>query len=311
LLLAIRQQASVFRSADGEQPISTFGIDSLALAEIIGGVERSCGVRCRLEDCPADPTILQLADLFSGPEVSFDRSQIQPQVPQQVGPRSMDLGRFPRRPALVHRIQAANLQLGGEALSPERVVRRFNGAASGVPLVLVGGLAGSWVSGLARELPAHPVYYLRVLHDYSSHANQDYLTCCYLDWLEACLPQCRPVVVGFCLAGRLALDLSRQMWCRQRMPRLTVLMDWNLGRYKRADPYSGRVAYHINGRSQALSTQSRREIRAELEAITPHTLMTYWAAQSDQSGYIDWDATQLILIKMLAHQAVQQVLAAS
>ncbi len=313
LLIAIRRQATVFRSADGNQPISAFGIDSLALAQIIGSVERASGRRCRLEACPADPTIHQLAELFSDSAQLYAGSGNCREAyinPDQI---TADLARFPLRYALAHQIQAANLQMGGEPMGSDRVVRRFNRAAKGVPVVLIGKLSSHFVSSLADELCDHPLYYLRVLHDYASPVNQSYLTCCYLDWLEACLPECRPVMVGFCLAGRLALDLSRQMWYRARAPRLTVLMDWNVGRYSCQDAYKGVALYHVHEHYHGGSSSKRQEIQAGLLKIAPRTLMTYWSARREPSGqgYIDWQATRQILVDILGHEAVRRIVSAA
>lgn len=312
LFAAIRQHSAAFRSGDGHQPISSFGIDSLALAQIIGSVERSSGIRCRLEACPPDPTIHQLAELFAAPVGPVGEAEAPSQGIADLDQMMVDVRRFPLRTALAHQIQAANVQLSGEPVGPERVVRRFNSNASGVPVVLVGQLSGSMVANFAAELSDHPLYYLRVLHDYASAANQDYLACCCLDWLEACLPECNPVVVGFCLAGRLALDLSRQMWHRQRAPRLCVLMDWNVGRYSSRDAYKGTTIYHVHDCYHRGSLEKRQEIKASLVKLTPNILMAFWGANRDQSDqdYVDWPATQQILINIMRHQAVQPVLAA-
>jgi acyl-CoA synthetase (AMP-forming)/AMP-acid ligase II len=312
LLAEIRQHASLFKVADPRLPLSAFGIDSLALAQIIGTVERASGLPCRLGACPPDPSINELAALFrhSGPlpaasRVANDHSHSLLQL-------SADLSRYPQRGALAHQIQAANLQVGGEPLWPDLVVRRFNGTATGVPLVLLGNMSSSLVQQIAREMADHPVYYMRVLHGYASTVNHTYLVCCYLDWLEACLPDCHPVVVGFCVSGILALDLARQLWRRRHAPRLTVLMDWNVGRVLSSDPYQGTTAYHIHEFFHGGLPERQQEIQASLLQSTPNTLLTYWAANRDQGPepYIDHDATLEILLKILRHDMVKPILMA-
>jgi hypothetical protein len=311
LLAEIRQQASLFKAADPQLPLSAFGIDSLALAQIIGNVERASGLPCRLQACPPDPSIQELAGLFG-------RSIPMPASVGGAGTQlhdlpalTADLRRYPQRPALVHQIQAANLQLGGEALEPDFVVRRFNGTASGVPIVLVGKLTTASVQQIAREMAAYPIYYLRVIHDYASVPNHTYLTCCCLDWLEACLPDCHPVVVGFCLSGVLALDLARQLWRRRHGPRLTLLMDWNVGQERWSDdPYEGNTIYHVHEYFHGGLPERKQAIQAELLKSTPNTLMAYWAANRDEGPdpYIDQDATLEILLKILRHENVQPIL---
>lgn len=311
LLNAIREQATVFRAPDSSQPVSGHGIDSLALAQIIGSVERASGLRCRLEACPPDPTIRQLAALFAQPMDSLGNQFTALRAPPEHEPLSVDLGQFPHRAALSHRIQAANVQLGGESLGPERVVRLFNSKASAVPVILVGQLSGDFVAGLATDLADHPIYYLRVVHDYASEVNREYLACCYLDWLESCLPECHPVVVGFCLASRLALDLSRHLWRRRHAPRLTMLMNWNVGKYRGCDPYPGSVLYHIHEHYHGGLEQKRQEILEGLKRITPSLLMAYWAKRRIQGSgeYIDWVETRQSLLKLMQHPVVQRRLA--
>jgi hypothetical protein len=310
LLVEIRQHASLFKVADPKLRLSSFGIDSLALAQIIGGVERASGLACKLEACPPDPSINELAALFrpSGPLPTA--SGVASEHPHQLSKLTTDLSHYPQRDALGHQIQAANLQLGGESLGPHSVVRRFNTTASGVPIVLLGKMTGSSVQQIVREMADHPIYYMRVLHDYASATNHAYLTCCYLDWIEACLPDCNPVLVGFCLSGVLALDLARQLWRRRHGPRLTILMDWNVGRNHNSDPYQGNTVYHIHEYFHGGLPDQQQRIQASLLESTPNTLLTCWAANRGQGPepYIDHDATLEILLKILRHDMVQSLL---
>ena len=310
LLAEIRQQASLFKVADPKLPLSAFGIDSLALAEIIGNVERISGLHCRLEISPPDPSINELAALFSTSGALPASSGIANNHPHQLSELTADLSRYPQRVALAHQIQAANLQLGGESLGPDSVVRRFNSTAMGVPLLLLGRLNGSMVQQIAYEMADHPIYYMRILHDYASATNHSYLTCCYLDWIEACLPDCHPVLVGFCLSGVLALDLARQLWRRRHAPRLTVLMDWNVGRDRSSDPYQGTTAYHIHEYFHSGLPERQEEIQAGLLKSTPNTLLTYWAAKREEgrAPYTDPDATLEILLRILRHDKVKPIL---
>ena len=312
LLAEIRQHASLFKVADPKLPLSAFGIDSLALAQIIGSVERASGLPCRLEVCPPDPSINELAALFRPFAPPPAASEVANDHPHQLSQLTADLNRYPQRKALAHQILAANLQLGGEQLGPDSVVRRFNSTATGVPLVLLGKMSGPWVRQIAREMADHPVYYMRVLHGYASTTNHTYLTCCYLDWLEACLPDCHPVLVGSCLSGILALDLARQFWMRRHGPRLTVLMDWNVGRDRNSDPYYGTTVYHIHEYFHGGLPERQQDIQASLLQSTPSTLLTYWAANRDQGPepYIDHDATLEILLKILRHDMVKPILMA-
>ncbi|NBQ37738.1 MAG: hypothetical protein EBU42_09405 [Synechococcus sp.] len=74
-----------------------------------------------------------------------------------------DLSRYPQRQAMAEQIRAANLQMGGESVGPDHVIRRFNPNAQAVPLVLTGNLTGPFLQRLAALLPEYPIYYLRLL----------------------------------------------------------------------------------------------------------------------------------------------------
>ena len=305
LLTEMRRHASVFRADDPGQRLSAFGIDSLALAQIIGEVERRSGLICDLEACGPDPRVQDLASLFG---------QVSRPVVVHAGGGGLltDLSRYPQRHAIAEQIRAANLPMAGESLAPDHVIRRFNCEAEAVPVVLVGRLPAPFVHQVVALLPEHPVYYLRVLHDYGSAANHAYLTSCYVDWLEAVLPECKPVLVGLCLAGVLALDVARQLWSRPHRARLTVLMDWNVGRDRHPDPYSGLCAYHIHEHYLQGDPQRRGPIEAQLREHTPQTPLIYWAAarQQNPAQYIDLEATPEILSRILRHPELQPLLTA-
>ena len=308
LLAEMRRHAAVFQPDDPSQRLSAFGIDSLALAQIIGNVERSSGLSCQLETCPPDPRVQDLADLFgaiAGPDHAA--------MPRTAGGLLADLSRYPQRQAMAEQIRAANLQMAGESVGPDHVIRRFNSKGWAVPLVLLGNSTGPFVKRLAALLPEHPIYYLRTLSHYRSPANRGYLCSCYVDWIEAALPECKPVLVGVCLAGVLALDVARQFWWREHTVRLTVLMDWNVGRDLNPEVYSGLCAYHIHEHYWAGQPhQQREQIEADLRQHTPKTALIYWAAarQQDPSRYTDDEATLEILSTILHHPALQPVLMA-
>ena len=118
------------------------------------------------------------------------------------------------------------------------------------------------------------------------------------------------MLVGVCLAGVLALDVARQLWWREHAARLTVLMDWNVGRDRNPEPYSGLCAYHIHESYLAGEPQRREPIEAELRQHTPNTCLIYWAAarQPDRAQYVDQEATPEILGTILRHPALQAVL---
>ncbi len=297
LMDELRARASVFRPEDPGQRLSLFGIDSLALAQIIGSLERRTGSRCALEACPPDPQVRELAALF------------QPAAQASSGLMA-DLTRYPQRQAIAQQIRAANLTMPVAAVGPDSVVHLFQASALGQPLVLVGRLSSSFVQRLAMLLPDHPLYYLRVLHDYGTAANHAYLASCYVDWLEAALPPCEPILVGFCLAGVLALDVARQLWSRPHRPRLTVLMDWTVGRDRHPDPYLGTCAYHIHERYLGNDPQQRHGIEANLRERTPNTPLIYWAAARQQvpNQSIDLEATATILGRILQHPHLQPLL---
>ena len=307
LLVEMRRHAAVFQADDPSRRLSAFGIDSLSLAQIIGNVERSSGLSCQLEACPRDPRVQDLAQLF--------RASARPEpatAPLAPGALLADLSRYPKRQAIAEQIRAANLQMTGESVGPDHVIRRLNPDSQGVPLVLMGRLSGPLVQRLAALLPEHPIFYLRVLHDYASPANHGYLSCCCVDWLEAALPACNPVLVGECLAGVLALDVARQLWRREHAVRLTVLMDWNVGRDRNPEKYLGLCAYHIHEYYWGGEPQRRGQIEAGLRQHTPNTALIYWAAarQQDPLQYIDLEATPEILGTILRHPALQSVLVA-
>ncbi|MCH9714031.1 MAG: acyl--CoA ligase [Cyanobacteria bacterium] len=307
LLAEMRRHAAVYQPNDPSQRLSAFGIDSLALAQIIGNVERSSGLSCQLEACPPDPRVQDLAHLFGA--IARSERAAAPLVP---GVLLADLSRYPQRQAIAEQIRAANLQMAGESVGPDHVIRRLNPDAQAVPLVLMGRLSGPFVQRLASLLPEHPIYYLRVLHDYGSPANHSYLCSCCVDWLEAALPACNPVLVGECLAGVLALDVARQLWRREHAVRLTVLMNWNVGRDHNPETYSGLCAYHIHEFYWGDQPHQREQIEADLRQHTPNTALIYWAAarQQNPSQYIDPEATPEILETILRHPALRPVLMA-
>ena len=307
LLAEMRRHAAVFQADDPSQRLSAFGIDSLALAQIIGNVERSSGLSCQLEACPPDPRVQDLAQLF--------RASVRPErvtAPLAPGGLLADLSRYPQRQAIAEQIRAANLQMAGESVGPDHVIRRFNGEAEAVPVVVLGRLPGPFIQQIAALLPEHPIYYLRVLHDYASAANHAYLTSCCVDWLEAALPPCKPILVGVCLAGVLALDVARQLWWRQHSARLTLLMDWNVGSDRNPEPFLGLCAYHIHEHYLRGDPHRRAGIEADLQQHTPKTQMIYWAAAREHNSgqYADFDATPEILAKILRHPVMQAALTA-
>ena len=305
LEVEIRKHVSIPHALDPSQHLSTLGIDSLSFAQIIGSVERTTGSICLLDQCPLNPRLEDLALLFDcTPKNENFQEKILP------GKLLVDLSRYPHRPSIAEQIRAANLHITGESVSPDHVVRRLNPDAVGKPIVLIGRLSARFVQEVASLLPEFPVFYLRLLEDYESHSNHNYLCGCYVDWLEAALPQCNPILVGVCLAGVLTLDVARQLYRREHPACLTVLMDWNVGRDKSPEIYTGLCAYHIHQYYWKEGVRRREEIEAELREHTPELALIYWAAarQKDASIYMDQEATPEILMKILNHHSLKSVL---
>jgi acyl-CoA synthetase (AMP-forming)/AMP-acid ligase II len=310
LLRELRQHASQFKMSDPSLRLSVFGVDSLALAQIIGRVERRSGLSCNLDDCPPDPKVIELAALFHPPAIadSVEGSEINNTNKQTLA--NNNPLKDNAHTALAHEIQAANLQLGGEQVGPQSVVRRFNSAAKGTPLVLLGNIATPIVTQIADNLSNHPIYYIRVLHVYRDASRRKASTRCYLDWLLSCLDECHPILVGFCLAGTLTIDLAKELWGRNREARLTLLMDWNSRRDNESDPYYGNTVYHIHEHFHRRLAEKQRDIQADLLRLTPNMLFTYWGTSRKKTPerYFETTATLEILIKILRHELVKPIL---
>ena len=259
-----------------EQHISTLGIDSLAWAEIIGRVERRTDLWCDLKACPSDPSLADLACLFVGKmrdvwtkQDSARRNEL------------LDLESYPQRQALAQRIRLANLNLiGGACIGPDNVLRAFNQTGDGVPFIFFGKFAGAFVEEIVQFCPRNPVYVVQALRLYDHSTHNAYLACCYIDWLESILKGRRAILVGFCLAGVLALEVARQFWHRKTPARITLLIDWCVGAHRFIRPYhySGHCIYQVSAGWIQGQSEQKESIEKSLFKLTPNTSLIMWSA---------------------------------
>lgn len=288
LLAWIRRHAPLHQPLHRQQKLSAFGIDSLAFAGLIGELERSHGRRCQLERCPNDPSIAEVVALF------HDASAAQPTT-ADLGPPWLADTRNPAQVLVRHSheqlLRAANLQSSGEPVGLGGIVRLHNPQSSDTPLVLLSAWPSPVIRTIAARLPQHPLYVLRVAHDFANPANHQYLVFCYLEWLESVLAplQRRPyILAGNCRAALLALELAQLLQPRQLQPLLTVLLQWDprlAG--PTLPPYSGPVAYQIHRDHHSGDPRQAQQLLDQLRQLTPaaHQVVFSATTYNAESAY--------------------------
>ena len=291
----ISAKVQAIESSNPDQLLSAIGLDSLSLAQIIGTVERQTGLACRVEECTQNPTLGELAMLFTQ-----NASVIKAENHECSIIDTSILDQYPHREALIHKIQTENLQMGGDIVGPHQVIRRFNSQASGMPIALFANFAREDILLLAKELPDHPIYYLRLSFGYKNSGSRQYLAGCYVDWLEACLPACNPILIGHCMGGNIVRHIAQQLWARPHRPRLTMLMDWYPGREDQMSPYPGKVLYHVYEWHWCRDTTCKDRIQKMANLQTP--IAAFYFAKSitgRPKNYIDLNSTIEVLAKIL------------
>ena len=265
LLAWIRRTAPMHLEVQPEQKLSGFGVDSLALASMIGDLERRYRCRCRLEECPPNPTIAELLALFDQPaESSIVTTTIDPD------PRSPQAVML--RAHYEQMLRSANLQSTGQPVGLGQAVRLHNPSATGVPLVLLSAWPSTVVADIARHLPEHPIYFLRCLHDYGCLANHRYLQFCMLEWLESCVASLgMPVLLAAnCRAALHAVGLAELMRERQLPVAHLFLAEWDSRFSEQVElVYPGTTSYHLHADHHGSTQQEHDALIQTLSAKTP------------------------------------------
>jgi acyl-CoA synthetase (AMP-forming)/AMP-acid ligase II/acyl carrier protein len=272
LLAWVRQHYPHAQDVDRQQPLSAFGVDSLAFASLIGELERRHQCRCPLEHCPADPAIVDVVELFRRPLATAGQRDV-------VDSASFYKDfRHPSQIFLRHDyeqlVRAANLPSDGRPVGLAGMVHLHHEQASGLPLVLLTAWSQPVVNAIVRALPDHPVYLMRLAHDFATPANHRYLVFCLLEWLESCLaPLQRPyVLAGNCRAALFALELAQLLQTRQLEPFFSLLLQW-APHFLAADPlpapYTGRVGYQLHRDHHGADPERSRQLLAGLRQCTP------------------------------------------
>ena len=292
----ISKQVQIVEQANPDQPISSFGLDSLSLAQIIGMVEHQTGLTCRVEACSQNPSLRELAELFTSNDLVITGKN--PEF-SMVNNRILD--QYPHREALIHKIQTENLQMGGEVVGPHQVIRCFNAQATGTPIAIIANISPEYMLLIAKDLADHPIYYGRLSITYKSDVgSRHYMASCYVDWLEACLPTDPPILIGHCIGGVIVRHIAQLLWARPHRPRLTMLMDWDPSIEEQMHPYPGEVFYHVYEWHWASDPNLKAKLKKMANSQTPRN--TFYFATSNTgipNYYMDINATIKILTEIL------------
>jgi acyl-CoA synthetase (AMP-forming)/AMP-acid ligase II len=300
----IEKQGWSTTPVDPDQPLTLCGLDSLTLVQLIGTAERQSGLMCRVDACPPNPTLRDLAILFEAKPPDF-----QPAASDHLVVDSSILDQYPHRQELINRIQRENMLLGGEVVGSHGVVRLFNANGDETPLVLIANVSSTWIDKISKMLLRHPIYFLRLSELPRNFGSRQYLASCCVDWLEACLPDTRPILIGYCLAGVIVRHVAQQLWSRPHRPLLTMLMDWNPGREDQMHPYAGSVLYHVYEWFWGRDPRCKETLQSMAKTQTPRAAFYFASCKAEtMTSYTDFDSTVGVLAKILADPNLNSIL---